>query len=516
MPISPEREPIQQPGEQPEATLPTTVLSPEELAQKLSNIEKPKEPLIKVESRVGQSRTEEEVDKMKAIREESAKFVDMKAKIAQKERDLRAKQANKELLSASELAFLKSREGKVEAVEAKEEQPKEVEKVADVAIAQEEARKSTLKTELLKRFEEMTVQIADGAETGEIKPENKEKLDIAFVAAQGFYVEVTGRDLNKDIRDRAKTEAEAQGRKVVSKQEFFSPENVARTEKQSQQKRWAVGIQERWAALSDQEKQKYGAGIKDYANQLEDKRKNLEKKGFVFSKDVYYTLLREGFNPQDIKKKGWWSRKMIISSTEKGKVVEIDSKKDFAAWTAKLQETFNATVKKESQEELEVKYKKGRAEWMKRKIRKTGEVIIEAAGGKPSKATSPEGKVESTASETAIENLDWEVEAAKITERYSNRMSEMAKLAGDVADKFKMPMNGEAGLVKLFTTGERGDDLPKDIIPERLLEAIRKKGQEIADDQSRALIGLNQKRLLAEQKMRDQMIKSIEVKLGSI
>jgi hypothetical protein len=202
---------------------------------------------------------------------------------------------------------------------------------------------------------------------------DKERANIYYKKLNGLVFELTGRNLDRTVRNRAKIEAEAENKKIITKKEYFDYKKIAAAEKNMQVERWAAGVRSSWERVSDKEKQKIENGAKKYAAYLEEKRKKLEKKSIYISRDVYYELLNE-YRPQDIKIKGIFKKNIVLFHARSGSVaiIRLD---DFNKWAEQIQKNFTAVVKNDAAEELGKYFSGIHLKWMERKLRKAREIL---------------------------------------------------------------------------------------------------------------------------------------------
>jgi len=256
------------------------------------------------------------------------------------------------------------------------------EKITDKGVKKEidrreEDRVTNLNTELKRVYNEIvSVQEAPGeSEERKIKEKIAKEL---YEKAKEIAKALTGEDLGEKIRSEAKEEAAREGYKIITKQEHYNSENTDKMEKRVQQKRWGLVVKETWIDLPDAEKQKYENNIKKFAEQLEKQKENLaqqlEKKGGTFSRDVFYELMRSGYNPQDIKIKGLFSKRIILprrdgASPRKMKI------KEFQSQLERKQNKISSLIKDEAKNEMDRIFIEGRRRLVKRKNRKMGEII---------------------------------------------------------------------------------------------------------------------------------------------
>jgi len=244
----------------------------------------------------------------------------------------------------------------------------------------EKERVANLKTELARVHHEIE-GIIETPVKGEEK-EAKEKLaKELYEKAKEMAKSLTGENLEEKIKVEAKKELKQEGCRIITKKEYYGEENVRRVEQRTKQRRWWFGIKEAWTDLSDEERQQHG-DVKKFAEQLEKQREELAQKlakqGITLSRDVFYELLRAGSNPQDIKIKGWFSKKIVMPVNIPGFHVKMKIK-DFQLLTEKIQKKFDVLVKEEAKTEMDRVWSDARKRYSRRKYRILGKTINEIA-----------------------------------------------------------------------------------------------------------------------------------------
>ncbi len=241
----------------------------------------------------------------------------------------------------------------------------------------EEDRVANLNTELKRVYNEI-VSVQEAPGEGEEKKTKEKIAQELYEKAKGITKVLTGEDLGEKVRSEAKEEATREGYKIITKQEYYSPENTDKMEKRMKEKRWGLSVKETWMELSDAEKQKYENNIKKFAEQSEKQRENLaqqlEKKGGTLSRDVFYELMKSGYNPQDNKIKGLFSKRIILPRRD-GVSLRKMKIKEFQSQTEIKQNKINSLAKDEAKNEMGRIFIEGRRRLIKRKNRKMGEII---------------------------------------------------------------------------------------------------------------------------------------------
>lgn len=229
-------------------------------------------------------------------------------------------------------------------------------------------------------------EVKDKEEAKPIYEKIREKFEVA-----------TGSSLKDKASQRAKIEAEKEGLKITTKKEFLTEERLKQTEEKVKQREWSLVIRQRWESLSDKEKEKYfnktdnrgdtaviNSAILKFASELEVKREELEKKGISLPKEAFYQMMRQGFKPEAIKKRGFFKRLFLGGSIEVPPLDKKDkrgslilSKKDYAEIITKTKESIDKAAKERASDELESKVKEGRKRWINKRQRHAFEILQE-------------------------------------------------------------------------------------------------------------------------------------------
>lgn len=216
--------------------------------------------------------------------------------------------------------------------------------------------------------------------------------------AEKVFKTATGDSLEKVAREKAKVEAESEGLKIVTPEEYRKEKATKIRDGIRQETRSAV-VSDRWDMLSDQEKGEYFVGkkyednleairlakdefSKNFIKRVDDKIKELaeDKKGVSMSQDLFYELMKMGYKPEDAKKAGLPSRGMIkvpilpLSDADRRSPLLI-TKEFLAVMEAKVRKNIEDKTEKEMKEKI----LEGQRTWRKKKQRHTREMIRETA-----------------------------------------------------------------------------------------------------------------------------------------
>ncbi|MBU3934667.1 hypothetical protein KKC00_01750 [Patescibacteria group bacterium] len=355
----------------------------------------------------------------------------------------------------------------------------------------EEEKVAELKNRMVKSFNEVLSQTQDN-ETGKIEINNKEKLNSSYKQARDIFKELAGEDLNNRVKTEAKMEAEKDGEKIFSKKEWFSLERIAKAERLGRIRKRKEAVQHAWNNLQPKKKAEFrgcwniaplDAGEKRmaFSQYLENKRKELSKKGFFLSRDAFCEgLTATTFNIQDIKVKGLFFKKALLSPGEKGK-----SKKEFSILSKKFANDFDENVREEANKKIEKMYEEGKDKLLRRKIKKATELVFTVAefndykealrkmGLKGKKDLAK--KIEEIAGPSK-ENIDWEAEKNKIEKGYEEKIKEIRKTLVKARSR-----------LMLGTAGE---------MPEEIREAAEKKEEQVREERASKIAALKGKKRL--------------------
>lgn len=372
----------------------------------------------------------------------------------------------------------------------------------------EQEKTAILKKEMVESFDTTLNQLKDNPETERLETINKEQLDISYNRTQGFFVELTGEELNSRAKTEAKLEAEKEGKKIFTKEEWFNPERIAKAEQLERVNGRKEAIQRTWNKLSPEEQTKFrgcwdttppakGEKRITFSQHLENKRKELSKQGFFMSRDAFCEGLRQDLGMQDIKVKGWFSKKAALSLKKKGK-----NKEEFKSWGEDLAGRFNTEVRRQAAEKMQRTYEEGRDRLLRRRIRKTEELVCTVAELKEykkalgerrldhEKKTPEQKKVE------VLENIDWVAEGKKIKERLDRRMEEIERVVKEA--------------YSLLGLG------PQEKLPEEIQEQVSAKREKVKAEYNSAADLLKKRKRIFEEQRKAKVTKEIKEKLAGI
>lgn len=241
----------------------------------------------------------------------------------------------------------------------------------------EEAKKEKTKDELINTAKKIEEARAN---------KQKEAESSLYEKAVEPYREITGENLKEKSKEKAKIEAEKEGLKLMTKQEFLSEKRIKDTEEKVKQREWSAAISYRWSNLSDKERARYigengKQDISKFATELEEKRQGLAKKGINLSRDAYYQMMKEGLQPDQMKIRGFWGRLFIGSQIEVASLYWKEplnmSKKELGNWAIKSEARSIDYAKREAQRELDQKVVEGQKRWRGKKQKCTRDLIGE-------------------------------------------------------------------------------------------------------------------------------------------
>ena len=345
-----------------------------------------------------------------------------------------------------------------------EEQSKEEQKsIVDDLVEKVQQEKKEREAQVKVAKNEL-IDLAKGINDAREKKEVGTEASLFEKAKEVFEV-ATGEKLETIAKEKAKIEAEKEGLKVISKTEFLSQERISQTEGKILQKEWSSIIKDRWAGLSEEEKQEYfgeakdkkypatiNEAVKNFASDLERKRQSLEKNGISMPREAFYQMMRDGLKPEDTKKVGLWGRlfgkEIKIPPLSKKRKGYSLSKEDFKKETEETKQKITERIKREAKEELDEKVRTGQTKWRGRKQRSAKEIIQETAKkykAEKEEAIKPE-EPEKIAKKSKIEIFSRKGEA-----RSPELIKEMEKIRKGV----------EADIEKRKETKKRIEDLIK-------------------------------------------------------
>lgn len=239
------------------------------------------------------------------------------------------------------------------------------------------------------------IDLAKGINEAREKKEVGTEVSLFEKAKEVFEV-ATGEKLETIAKEKARIEAEKEGLKVISKKEFLSQERIEQTEGKILQKEWSSIIRDRWAGLSEEEKQKYfgeakdkkdsaiiNEAVKKFAGDLENKRQSLEKNGILMPREAFYQMMRDGLRPEDIKKPGLWKRlfgkQIEIPPLNKKRKGYLLSKEELKKEVEETKQKITERISGEAKEALDEKVRIGQQRWRGKKEKHAKEIIQETA-----------------------------------------------------------------------------------------------------------------------------------------
>lgn len=340
--------------------------------------------------------------------------------------------------------------------------------------------KKLLSDSLLQNFGDFVgqVQYLEGNKMILVNNEG-DRARLAYEAAAGRYKSLIGKDFNNEVKAKGAAAAEAQGKKIITKEEYFSPERQAATRKDAQRNQWAEGIKAAWKSLGEEEKKAEG-NIDKFGFKLEAARRTLKEEGVELSADQYYRLFKEGYDPRTISRKRFFGRK-----TEDGRLfgagVEMENLKgekiafkleDFKSQMNALQSEVNQDLDRETAERMREGYKWGKSRWLKRKLSAAGN-LIEDATSEYKETASTDG-----AQATKPEIISVEQQEAEAKKEYDAKVSAFSEAVAKVRTEFGLT-DGDALALGAYVLKPEGKPafLPK--ISKTILRALIEKRQQI-------------------------------------
>lgn len=297
-----------------------------------------------------------------------------------------------------------------------EDKKPKIEEIKETPIVKEEADKKPITNELAEninkekemqgtQIESAKNELIDLAQKiNEAREKNERKTETSLCdRAKEVFEMVTGKNLEKTAREKAKAEAENDGLKIFTPQEYRKTK-MAETEERIRQKERSAVIKERWDALSDKEKERYFGESRDkndpvmidsarikFAMELKEKidtkKQELSKgaKGIVISEDVFYELMRKGLKSEDINRRGFFGRIFFGGEITIPPLDKTDGRgsliSDKEYLTEEMEDRVIKNIADAAQEGIERKIIEGQRRWRKRKQRHTREIIQETAIG---------------------------------------------------------------------------------------------------------------------------------------
>ena len=281
-----------------------------------------------------------------------------------------------------------------------------------------------------------------------------EKSEMSFEIAEG-------KNLKERAKEKAKIEAEKEGLRLMTKQEFLSEKRIKDTEEKVRQREWSSAILYRWSNLSDKERAKYvdengKQRISKFATELEEKRQGLAEKGINLSRDAYYQMMKEGLQPDQMKVRGFWARIFIGPEIEVASLYWKEplnmSKKELGNWATKAESRSIDYVKREAQRELDQKVVEGQKRWKEKKQKCTRDLIGEVVQKiETERRANEEAKKKEEAQKTSIELV---TRIGK--ERTPEQMKEMERIRKQVEVDIKRRKESQKRIQDLIKKQKKG------------------------------------------------------------
>jgi len=348
--------------------------------------------------------------------------------------------------------------------------------------------------ELLGSFAGFIDEIKYRLNSPDIPVRDKSRAEVKYGRARVAYRELTGNNLNSDAKKEALTDAKKEGHEIRTQKEYFSPESINKVREKKRHEMWSVGIKSAWDRLSEQEKAKWNeksaqdkitqnktdGGARHFARQLEADRKQLEKSGFTFSRDAYFKLFEEGYDPRTIKQTGllfWEKITMNKAGAEKPEAFKLD---DFEAKNKAIQDKFNQDLNKTTTEKMQATCVEGRSRWMKRKLKAAGDIVLESTkeyqADEANKEATPNLMEQAVMPEVVASEEGIEAEDRNAEKEYVERS---ANLAGVIAKTAKM-FGLDKTQVQQLEQGVGADtEWSEDFIPQEVIKGLRETGRRI-------------------------------------
>jgi len=245
-------------------------------------------------------------------------------------------------------------------------------------ILKTEEDKMQVEEELLGAFTEL-VGRTKYREKGAVSVDDKGRANVLYGQVAGLYKSLAGENFFGKVNDQARQELQAKGYKIMTRKEYLSQSHEDALRQKMQKEGWAEGVKAIWDQLSPEDKAK--GSIESFASELENDRKDLAGRGFVFSKDVYYGLFKAGYDPRTVEEKGFL--KDIFKKNTRIEIERLDEKKEtftldqFEAKRQALQQDFNQNVDKQVSDRLAKGYAEGRDRWVKTRLKKAGDDVLD-------------------------------------------------------------------------------------------------------------------------------------------
>jgi len=399
VPISTNQETKKEESKEGETEKPIEIPKPESKKERVqeTKADDQEKPKIFVPESIGQIRAPEEIEKYKKIKEEGEKAIHRKKMAEERESVAEQKREKGEIPSALDLAYERSKKIRQGIIEEKgEEKPI----IVDVKELSEKLKRE--KEEQEKQVKVAKVEFIDLAKSikeADEKEETKTETSL-YNRAKEVFEAITGENLEKTVREKAKIEAQKEGFKVSTPKEYRG-EKIPEAQDLVRQKERSAAIKGRWDMLSDKEKTKYFGKTEDKNNliainsarirfatelkaKIEAKKQELAKgeKGINISEDTFYELMRRGLKAEDIKKRGFLGRIFLGGEI---KILPLDKADDRGPlikekeYLSKLENKIQENIKEAAQEEVERKIIEGQRRWRAKKQRHAREIIQETA-----------------------------------------------------------------------------------------------------------------------------------------
>ncbi len=377
---------------------------------------------------------------------------------------------------------------------------------------------------------------------GKMSPERMASIDASYTEMQKAAYGLTGESLDKRMRLEAVEEARRNGKKVISRKEFFSQENVAKAEKDETKRRIGAGVRVSWNSLSEDEKRRRileSGNIKEaskkYGKDLEARRQELKGGGIDLPVDVYYNLLSRGIEPQNLVKKGIFSKKIVMAYSHNNpeeKNTPPFFKGDlntFKAWAEGEKHNLMMDIRRDAGLKMGKEHEIGKQAWMNRKVNKlidisadivhsgvAPEVAASAATREPFKEAMAVEKFENEVK--VLSDAEVKTKGEEVEREYKERISKMEKIVDDEACVAILSGLGltpkEVTSFKKSVKAGAGDRLGK--IPVRFWDSFMQQHREIKKehDMRAKIIGARNK--IIRQKEMEKNIAAVREKLATV
>jgi len=395
---------------------------------------------------------------------------------------------------------------------------------------QEQEAGRVMQRELVKTFSEFTDEVKFQEGSDKVFVKNREKAETLYGKAGGLVKALTGGDFDKRVYEEAKKQAEGEGHKVRTKAEYFSPERKAEAIKREKQAGWDEGLRAAWANLSPKEQAKYNAdsqkdeklkvrpepGLRMFARELSNDRKELVADGYNLSPDVYYKMFKDGLDPRTIKEKGWFGKSVEIRDKD-GKKVNYCKEKDFDAIIAAKQKEINEAAEKEADKKMAEGFARGSGKWQKRKLIKAGEVVMEVTKDYQATMSPDVGPIKPVSEMVKIETVTFEqqeqVGRERVEGEYQKRKEKFDQEIGQLAAKLRLTPEQKVTLDECIDKGNI-DEKSLPFIDKALLKELQPvvdKKREIDKRKEDGFRAIDDKKMARD---RDTLAKTIDALKG--